>query len=147
MTGGEGRIRLERVSAVGGSGLEIVPGPSVVDLQAAATALIFPPATAPTVKIVSIGGEVIGDDPRAEFGATGADAVVPETATTQAVIETTNVEQASQVLVRLTPRSDGNATVITAVRDESVNVDPLRWTADLPVNIGYSAVQVRVVRP
>lgn len=146
-SGGLGRIRIERVSNVGT--VAIAPDPSVVPLTAGATALIWPPSTAPQVKVISIGGVNAPSDPRAAFGASGADVALPETATTSVLIETTNVEQASTVQVRLTPRSNGNAKVINAAVSSVVSTTPLvvRWTADVPVNTGYSAVQVRVVRP
>ncbi len=145
--GGSGRIRIERVSA--SSDLSIVPDPSVVPIAANDTALLWPPATAPQVRVVSIGGENAPADPRAAFGAEGADVSLGETESTPIVIETTNVEQASTVQVRVTPRSNANATVIDAAVDSVVSTNPLvvRWTADLPVNTGYSAVQVKVVRP
>ena len=67
--GGLGRIRLERASYSGS--LLVNPDPSVVNLADGATALIWPPANAPTVKVVSIGGATTPPDPRAEFGAAG----------------------------------------------------------------------------
>jgi plastocyanin len=145
--GGLGRIRVERV--VNTNTLQIIPDPSVVPLAANDTALLWPPADAPEVKIVSVGGAAAPADPRASFGSAGADVALPETATTQVVIETTNVEQASQVQVRLTPRANANATVINAAVQTVVSTTPLvvRWTATLPVAVGYSAVQVKVVRP
>jgi hypothetical protein len=145
--GGLGRIRIERVT--NDSTLVITPDPSVLGLAADDTALIWPPDTGPQVKIVSIGGEAVPDDPRASFGAQGADTVLPETTTTEVVIETTNVEEASQVTVRVTPRSNATFTEVAATVSETVSADPLvlRWTADVPVNAGYSAVQVKVVRP
>ena len=146
-TGGLGRIRLERVSA--SADLTVTPDPSVVPLAQNNTALVFPPASAPQVRVVSIGGENAPADPRAAFGAQGADVSLTETNSTPIVIETTNVEQASTVQVRITPRSNANATVIDAAVASVVSTSPLvvRWTADLPVNTGYSAVQVNVVRP
>lgn len=142
-----GRIRIER--AVSTSTANIVPDPSVVPLETDATALLWPPPSAPEVRVVSIGGVAAPDDPRAAFGASGADVALAETTTTQVLIETTHVEQASTVQVRLTPRSNANAVVINATVDEVVSESPLvvRWLADVPVNTGYSAVQVRVVRP
>jgi hypothetical protein len=146
-TGGLGRIRIERV--VNTNTLQIVPDPSVVPLAANDTALLWPPADAPEVKIVSVGGAVAPADPRASFGSAGADVALPETTSTQVVIETTNVEQASQVQVRVTPRANVNASVINAAVQSVVSTTPLvvRWTATLPVAVGYSAVQVKVVRP
>ena len=65
------------------------------------------------------------------------------------VIETTNVEQASSVIVRATPRSNGNYTETAASVSQVVSENPLvlQWTATVPVNPGYSAFIVRVVRP
>jgi hypothetical protein len=143
--GGLGRIRVERVTNSGT--VQIVPDPSVVPLNASDTAIIIPPAGAPEVKIISIGGVTAPADPRAGFGAVGPDVALPQTASTQMIIETTNVEQASQVQVRLTPRANANATVITASFQTQISPSVLRWTATLPVDVGYSAVQVKVVRP
>jgi hypothetical protein len=146
-TGGAGRIRLERVT--NDSSLTIIPDPSVVSLAPGATALIWPPANAPTVRVVSIGGVDAPADPRPHFGAAGPDVALPAAASTAVVVETTNVEEASQVQVRATPRSGGTFTVVNATKDSVVSADPLtlRWIANLPVATGYSAVQVKVVRP
>ncbi len=145
--GGLGRIRIERVNNT--NTITVTPDPSIVPLAPAGTALLWPPAGAPEVKIVSIGGQPIGADPLASFGTAGADAALPETASTQVIIETTNVEQASQVKVRGTPRSSGNFTEVAASVSSVVSTTPLvvRWTATLPVQVGFSAVQVKVIRP
>lgn len=112
-------------------------------------AVLWPPAGSPEVRIVSVGGQAAPADPRASFGTFGADVALPITSSTQVLIETKNVEQASQVKVRGTPRSNGNFTEVVATVDSIVSNDPLviRWKADLPVNVGYSAVQARVIRP
>ena len=146
-TGGLGRIRIERVTNTA-TGTPI-PDPSLIPLTAGDTALLWPPPGAPEVRVVSIGGAAAPADPRASFGSAGADVALPETASTQVVIETTNVEQASQVQVRVAPRANGNATVVNATVASVVSPSPLvvRWTASLPVNAGFSAVQVKVVRP
>ncbi len=145
--GGLGRIRIERVN--NSNTISVVPDPSIVPLTAGDTALLWPPPGAPEVRVVSIGGAAAPADPRASFGSAGADVALPETASTQVVIETTNVEQASQVQVRVAPRANGNATVVNATVASVVSPSPLvvRWTAALPVNAGFSAVQVKVVRP
>lgn len=145
--GGLGRIRLER--ATNSSTLQIVPEPSVIPLAAGATAQLWPPTGAPEVKVVSVGGVNAPADPKASFGSAGADMALPQVSTTPIIIETTNVEQASQVKVRVTPRANANATIVDAAVSSVVSTSPLvvRWTATLPVNVGYSAVQVHVVRP
>lgn len=145
--GGLGRIRIERV--INANTLQVNPDASLIDLPPASTALIWPPSDAPTVRILSVGGETVGSDPRASFGTTGADVVLPEVTSTQILVETENVEEASEVFVRVTPRANAGATTVTATVDSVQSTDPLvvRWIADLPVITGYSAVQVRVVRP
>jgi hypothetical protein len=107
------------------------------------------PTAGPTVKVVSIGGNAAPADPLAGFGAVGADVVLPRVANTTVVVETTNVEEASVVTVRATPRSNGNFTQADASVTTVVSEDPLvlRWTANVPVQDGYSAIQVKVVRP
>ena len=145
--GGLGRIRIERVTNV--NNLQITPDPSVVTLPSEATPQIWLPTNGPTVKIVSIGGNPAPADPQAGFGAIGADTVLPRVSSTTVVVETTNVEQASVVTVRATPRSNGNFSEATATVTQVVSEDPLviRWTANVPVNDGYAAIQVKVVRP
>lgn len=83
------------------------------------------------------------------------------------VVETENVESASTVIVRVTPRngmvvnttdSNGNpraearddANEATAVVDaDYVPTSPgiLHWKATVPTLPGYSAIQARIVRP
>jgi hypothetical protein len=146
-TGGLGRIRIERI--LNNNTLSVQPDPSIVPLVGGDTALLFPPASAPTVAIKSISGVSAPADPRASFGTEGADVVVGEVDTVQVTIQTVGVEEASLVQVRLTPRSDANHVLIDAVVDTIVSTDPLiiEWTADVPVGNGYSAVQAKVVRP
>jgi hypothetical protein len=147
-TGGSGRIRLERV--INNNTIEVTPDPSMVPLTDGDTALLWPPTDAPTVKILSIGGVSTPADPRAAFGTTGADVVLPEVATMQVVIETVGVEQASLVQVRLTPRSNASYSTVNAVVDHVEDAGPpevVHWTAEIPVGNGYSAIQAKVVRP
>lgn len=145
--GGLGRIRIEGAAYTGS--LQINPDTSPVPLADGDTPLIWLPTNGPTAKIVSIGGQDTPNDPRSAFGAQGADVVVPQTNSTAVVVETTNVEQASQVKVRMTPRANANCTETTATNSTVISTNPLviRWTANVGVNPGYAAFLVRVVRP
>ena len=146
--GGLGRIRLERwTNSFNGT---IVPtGPSLIDLPSGATPQIWLPTDGPTVRIVSLGGNAAPADPRAEFGAIGADLLLPRVTNTTVVVETSNAVTNSVVTVRATPRSNGNYTEVTAVPtlvlDENHMV--VRWIAILPVQDGYAAIQAKLVRP
>lgn len=145
--GGIGRIRIER--RLNANTIQVSPDPSVIGLEDGAIPLIFPPANAPSVEILSVGAEAIPADPQASFGTFGADATIGLTNMTEVVIQTINVEQVSELKVRVTPRSDANATVVDAAVDSVVNTDPLTllWKAEIPVRSGYSALQVHVIRP
>lgn len=145
--GSVGRIRLEYVTDT--SSLLVTPSPSVVPLTDGSTALIWPPTSAPSAKILSIGGETVGDDPRASFGTYGADVAIPDTESTQVIVETINVEEAAEVYVRVTPRSNAAHQFIPAALDTVISNDPLvvHWTANIPVDVGYSAIQAKVIRP
>lgn len=145
--GGLGRIRIERVTTT--SSFAVMPSPSIIQLADNSTALIWPPTSAPKVEVVSIGGSAAPADPSASFDNFPADFVVADVTTTPVVIKTTNVEQASQVKVRVTPRTNGNYTEVDAAVSQVVSTNPLviNWTANLPVSTGASSVIVRVVRP
>jgi len=145
--GGVGRIRIERVSTSGTA--QINPGASVVTLLDGSSPLIWLPDTGPTARIVSIGSVGAPADPRASFGAFGPDVAVPQATNTTVVVETTNAEVESQVRVRVTPRASANYTETLATNAVVINANPLivRWTATVPVISGYSAVQVKVLRP
>jgi hypothetical protein len=147
LTGGAGRIRLERVT--NSNSITTIPSPSVVDLPDGATALLWPPPGAPEVRIVTIQGKDVPIDPRAEFGTIGADVTLPRAGAVLVVVETRNVEPASQVKIRGTPRMNGDFREVNAIVDTVVSDNPpvIRWKGELPVQDGYAAVQVKVVRP
>ncbi len=156
-TGGDGRIRIERVN--NSNTLAVTPDASLLALEDNTAPVIWPPSTAPTVKIISFTYGPEGeeqtvespDDPYASFGTNGADVVLDEVSTASVLIETTNVEWESTVKVRVTPKFNATYTEVEVDAEDKVQVgeDPLtiRWTAELPVSTGYAAVQVKVIRP
>jgi len=146
-SGGLGRIRIER--ATNNSTVALTPSPSILQITDGDTALVWPPSSAPTVQVVSVGGVAAPADPRASFDAAAPDVTLSQSSSTTVVVRTTNVESASQVKVRGTPRFGANFNEVTATNPVLVSNSPLTydWTVTLPVQTGYSALQVRVVRP
>ena len=147
--GGLGRIRLERVSDTASPSASSAPAPTIGILSAGATAVVWPPGDAPSVRIVKVGGADVLSDPKATFGTTGGDVTIPATATTRVVLETVNVGQNWQVIVRGTPEVNNNFTTANATVESVLGNSPLtiRWGADLPVAAaGYMAFQAWVVR-
>lgn len=146
--GGLGRIRIERCTN-SFTGTFAPTGPSVVELGDGTRPLIWVPEDGPAIKILSIGGNLAPLDPRAEFGAFGADTVLPRLTNTTVVVVTTNAEAASTILVRVTPRSNGNYSEVSTTNSVVLSQDPLvlRWTVNVPVQDGYAAIVARLLRP
>ena len=151
--GGTGRIRLERANNV--NTINVVPAPSTVDSPVGSTALLWPPAGAPTAKVLSVGGVSAPSDPKASMGTHTPDVALAQASSASVVIETTNVEQAATVKVRISPRngttsSNGDATEVTAVLDTAFTPPSpgmLRWNATVPTLSGHSVIQARIIRP
>jgi hypothetical protein len=146
--GGLGRIRIERVTNNNNS--QVNPDPSILALSPGSAPIIWPPTTGPSAKIISIGNVSAPADPRASFGTFGPDLALPEVTSTQVLVETTNVETAAIVNVRVSPRANGQYFETVAALNQIVSTSPMviRWLAtNVPVQDGYSSVIVRVVRP
>ena len=83
------------------------------------------------------------------------DVALAQASSASVVIETTNVEQAATVKVRISPRngttsSNGDATEVTAVLDTAFTPPSpgmLRWNATVPTLSGHSVIQARIIRP
>lgn len=152
---GSGRIRLERIVASGS--MTITPAPSVIDLAEGNTAQLWPGIDAPTAKILSVNSVQAPADPNASFGSFTPDVALPLVSQVEVIVETENVENASQVFVRITPRNGmtvagtakTDATEVAATVDQQIGTNPLRlrWKATLPSLAGHSALQARVIRP
>jgi len=144
--GGMGRIRIAYETH--DDTIDAAPDASVFELQGLEPA-IWLPEDGPRVKIVSIGGETVPDDPRANLGTGAPDVMLAETNLATVLVETENVHTNSLVQIRVTSR--GNASHLTrdAAVTQIVSTDPLvvRWTANVPVTTGSSALQVKVVKP
>jgi hypothetical protein len=153
--GAVGRIRLERVSV--SAELTTTPAPSTIDLPNDSTALIWSPVGAPEARILSVNNTQAPADPQAAFGAYTPDVALPIGSNATVIVETIKVEQASRVIVRVTPRNGmtvngvqvRNATEVNATIKQVISEDPLKihWEAIVPTLPGHSAIQARIVRP
>ena len=86
---GKGRIRLERTNPT--TLVDVDPAPTEGIIANGGTALIWPTASAPTVRILSIGGFDISADPRALLDQVNVDRYLPNVGGVEVVIATTNV--------------------------------------------------------
>ena len=152
---GNGRIRLERVTNSGS--VNVSPAPSTLDLVDGSTTLLWAPEGAPEARVLAVNTVNAPSDPTASFGTYSPDVSLPLVSQVDVVVETKHVEQASRVVVRLTPRNGMylNGGEFRAAKeqdarlDQVVSTNPLviRWKVTIATLPGYSAVQARVIRP
>ena len=145
--GGNGWVRIECVNS--NYNLNITPAAPPLQLADRSAPTIWPPSSGPSVSIVSIGGMAAPADPRAGFAPIAADVAIQQCTTTTVVMLTTNVESASRVTVRVTPRSNGNYTETAAYVLSTNSVSPLvlQWVANVPVQNGFASLTAHVKRP
>ncbi|MCX7719549.1 MAG: hypothetical protein N2111_14260 [Candidatus Sumerlaeaceae bacterium] len=110
-----------------------------------ATPMIWPPASAPSVRLVSLGGQPLPADPRGQFNAWQYDLVLNEGGTRQLVIETRNVPTTWSVTVLVTP-IDYSYTRYTAAFQSGTEASAT-WTVDVNVGSGIRAIQARAYKP
>ncbi|GMU20621.1 MAG: hypothetical protein AMXMBFR13_07180 [Phycisphaerae bacterium] len=134
-SGGSGRIRLE-ANTISFSGSN---APAYIS---ATPGILWPAVGAPTVRIVSVGGEAVDSDPKAQFGPT-PDASVSGLNPVLVLIETTNLPPTSTVTLRVVPREGNDIRNIPAVYNGTSGL----WEASIDLASGYSTLQVRAVKP
>jgi hypothetical protein len=138
-SGGDGRIRLETLSG----GADLKPAPSTPIEPPSDPVMIWPPDTAPSVRVISIGSYNVPADPQSSLGPAPPDLRFFSAAPLTATIETKNVETANaKVTLRVTPKH-GAAFMVDATY-VSGNTQTALWTAHVSVPQGFSAMQPRV---
>lgn len=135
--GGFGRIRLEaNAISLTSSGIpEASVGTVVEPLR------LFPDASTPTIRSVSLGGENVPDDPRPG----GVDLTLADPGVHELTIEAENVPTDSIVTVRVTPRTGEDFSVEASF--VSGNITASTWTATLDLPSGASHIGVRAELP
>lgn len=141
--GGKGRIRIEAQNY--SPGITTFPDATVATPDT--PVVIWPPAAAPSAKIMSVAAATIPADPTGYYADTGTpDAAIPNTASTiNAVIQTANVDPAAVVTVRVIPKN-GAATNATAAFS-SGDATQATWTATFTPPDGLFYLQARAVNP
>jgi hypothetical protein len=137
---GYGRIRLETKSFDNLLSLTPLTQPVAPD----SPVLLWPKSDAPTARIVSVVGLATPADPRVGLGSKGggnADLTLDGPGNGAVVIETTNLPETANVVLRIvglgSGRVDKKATFVTSTGNKST------WRVDtLPFHAGYCAMQV-----
>lgn len=141
-TGGvdAGRIRIE----TGMFSTNIVTQPETVAVPPASPPVIFPPANAPTVRIVSVDAIAAPADPRAPLSA-NADLTIQNNGPVIVTIQTTNFPIEGIVELRRAPKF-GNASWTTA-NFVSGTLAAATWTVTTTFTDGFSTLQARATAP
>ena len=121
-----GRIRLEANSFSGG----LVTNPSTIIVPPDNPPLIWPPENSPTVNIISIEGQSVQGDPRAEI-VPNADIQKLNSDLSEVILETKNFLTTSTVTVRVIPKFADSFSVdaVHVNGDESLST----WSAMIPL--------------
>lgn len=138
---GDGRIRLE-ANSVSGS---VVPNPQTVAVPPANPPVLWPAATAPTVKILSVDGSAAPAVPTASLDIS-ADIGISTNSATTVTLQTTNFPTNGLVEVRSAAKFGANATWTTATF-QSGDASSATWTATLSFLTGFSTLQARATLP
>jgi len=141
--GSIGRIRLEANTV--SSGLITYPTTSLYALDD--PVVLWPPAAAPSVKILSVNGAAAPADPRASLGP-DPDLTTEYIETLDVVVETKNLNISSPVAtvqVRMTPKV-GNASYHAASYDAGT-FEQATWTVSIPLTQDFVTLQVVAENP
>ncbi|MBI1826066.1 MAG: hypothetical protein HY287_02400 [Planctomycetes bacterium] len=137
----QGRIRVEANTR---QLADLGSPPYTVDISGT-TASLWPDDTAPTVRLKTIGGQLVNTDPRASLDIPGADVTVPNQGSQLVVIEAENVPLDWAVVVRMVPRQGADLTAQAAYLSGTEALST--WYATLPVPSGFSVLQARAYKP
>lgn len=135
-----GRIRIETASL----STAITMTPETVAVPPADPPVLWPGMGAPTVRVVSVGGQVAPVDPTAPMQA-ASDVGIASSTAVQVVIETTNFPPSGVVEVRRSPKF-GNSVWTTLTHSDGDFVQST-WTANVAFPGGFTALQARATVP
>jgi hypothetical protein len=141
--GGYGRIRIEanvvQLAATSNPTYTLdAPGPTAV-LWASDV------GNAPSVRIVSVGGQTASTDPRASLDFPGTDVTVPNAGAQLVLIDAQYVPLDWSVDLRMVPKQGLEMRIPAAFG--SGDATHSTWQATLPVGSGFSVLQVRAYEP
>lgn len=139
--GGDGRIRLE-ANGVSGT-LFTVPETSFFNPT---PVTLWPPDSAPSARIVSVGGGAVRPEPLAAFGLpAGADVNLQGVNPMEIVLETRNMPTTASVSARIVPLS--GSAIFLPLAFASGDQAAALWTNSISLPEGYTAIQARAVLP
>lgn len=133
---GDGRIRLETLDPKA----SFLTRPEAVFVPPDLPIQIWPGTADPWASIVSVGGQSVRNDPRAEWrNGIEADLLLKSTGNVEVLVRCRNVPKSGRVLVRGVPKR-GPSRMEKAEYESGDLVESL-WKAKVPLGAGYSIFQ------
>ena len=133
-----GRVRLEANTSSGS--LSVNP-PTVV--VSPTPLVIWPDATAPTVKVVSVAGQSAPIDPTAAMGLSGDDLTIGTNNAVAILLQTANFPTNGTVNVYIKPRNGTQSILQAGYLSGNTSLATWQLTTTLP--LGHAVIQVRAV--
>lgn len=140
--GSVGRIRIETNLP---SSLNPIPLDPETFAIAGTTAVLWPPVGSPTIRVASIDGHVVGDDPLATIDFPASDILMNNPNSVPVLVDCANVPISSVVTVRAVLKNgqDVNTTATFVSGDVNASI----WQALVQLPDGYSVIQARAILP
>jgi hypothetical protein len=140
----DGRIRLEADDFQGRFSTMV---PITQAVRPDSPVMIWPPAEAPTARVVSVSGVAATSDPRSSLGPPSnlpADVTLENgPGSGEILIETDNLPRTASVMLRLSPRYGEAQEVRAEFLEDTAVPNRFRWRVQKPLSLGYVALQVR----
>jgi hypothetical protein len=130
----QGRTRMEANSM--SQQLTITPNAALV--SPGPTPIIFPPTSAPSVSIVSVGGQPAPSDPAANV-TSSPDIGIQTNSPVTVVLQTVNFPTSGSVTVRVVPVYGPSSTLTATLASGNVNSATWQLTSQIP--LGYCVLQ------
>lgn len=137
----DGRIRIEANSVSG----NVVPSPQTIAVPPANPPVIWPGATAPTVRVVSVDANAAPTYPIGSLD-TAADVGISANASTQVILQTTNFPINGLVQVRSAGKFN-TTPVFTTATLQSGDANSALWSATITFATGFTTLQARATVP
>jgi hypothetical protein len=110
------------------------------------TAVVWPPSGSPGLQVVTVGGQPVPADPRAQF-ITPGDVYLNTTGTVDVDLEATNMPLDWLVGIRVVLRSGGGYTVTANYVDGDSITSSWRATLSALPTSDFAAIQARASKP
>ncbi len=133
-----GRLRLEANTA--SASLSLNPPTAIVSPT---PLVIWPDASAPTVKVISVAGQSAPLDPKAEISAVASDLTIANSSPVAILLQTSNFPTNGTVNVYVKPRNAAQSILPASYVSGTTNLATWQLTTTLPVN--HTVIQARAI--